>query len=395
MFYIIQGYMKKTLLLSLLLTISFMLSACGSPNDSPDDLADDLPKTHERTLFQCENCYAASELDGDWIPVWCDEFDGDTLDLSRWNYADATLPFDEVQYYSPNNIFIEDGKLIIEARKESFMDSEYTSGRINTKDKGDWLYGRIIVRAKMPPGIGTWAGIWMMTTDSVYGVWPNSGEIDIIEYVGFDQNRIHSTVHTGKYNWLKNTHTLYSMLLPSVEEVFVDYEMIWEPGSIKTFVNGEPLASFEYIPADNQNVEYHQAWPFDQKFYFILNLAIGGGWGGAQGIDDSIFPTRMEIDYVRFYQRDYPYLDRQIPKSIDTIYKGQVLKALIYWDVPEDDYFIDYYEIYIDDNLFGTSSVNSFFFAGLFPRTTYCLQVVAVDFAGNKSKPIDIEYSYG
>ncbi|MDD3191913.1 MAG: glycoside hydrolase family 16 protein [Bacilli bacterium] len=385
--------MKKIISLLILLLMGFMLAGCKLDENVPDD----TPKTYEKTLFPSSCCQAATDLGDGWVPVWCDEFEGETVDLTKWNLVDDVWRNnEELQYYSPDNIFVEDGKLVIEARKETLSDKEYTSGRMNTQYKGDWLYGRVIVRAKMPSGRGTWPGIWMMPTESVYGEWPNSGEIDIMEYVGFDQNMCHGTVHTSKYNWTKNTHTMYSMLWPSVEEVFVNYEMVWEPGLIKLFVDGELLGSFAYIAENEQTTIYHQAWPFDQPFYFILNLAIGGPWAASEGIDDDAFPTRLEVDYVRVYQRDYPYVDRQAPNPIETIIQSQSMyKYMVYWDVPEDDYEIEYYEIYIDGELHQTSTVNSCFIKGLSPRTNYLLEVVAVDFAGNKSLPTALDFSYG
>lgn len=396
--------MKKTIFLSLFIIFGFILSACSLstpepdiiPDETPDIIPDEIPdKVPEGTLFPCEDCHAEAEIGDDWIPIWCDEFDGDSVDVNKWNFEDQPSPWnEEVQYYSPNNIFTEDGKLIIEARKESLGGREYTSGRMHTQNKGDWLYGRVIVRAKMPTGRGSWPAIWMIPTDSVYGNWPLSGEIDIMEYVGYDQNKIHGNFHTSKYNWMKSNNIGTSVMVENVEERFIDYEMIWKPGSISLYVDGEFLVAYEYIASIEKNVPYHQAWPFDQKFYLVLNLALGG-WGGVQGIDDEAFPMRYEIDYVRVYQRDYPYIDSQAPAPIDTVIMGEsIFKSMIYWDVPDDDYGIEYYEIFINNNLHGTSTVNSFLVSGLFSRTKYCLSVVAVDFAGHKSEPVPIEFSY-
>jgi beta-glucanase (GH16 family) len=272
---------------------------------------------------------------------------------------------------------------------------EYTSGRLNTQLKGEWLYGRIVIRAKMPHGRGTLPGFWMMPAEETYGAWPKSGEIDIMEYVGYDPNKIYGSCHTEKYNHIKGNQPTDSLLWTMVEEVFVNYEMIWEPGSIQLFVDGEPLLSYSYVPEDNQSVPYNQAWPFDINFFFLICLSIGGNWGGVEGIDNDAFPTRLEVDYVRVYQRDYPYVDRQTPNQIETIIQSQgMYKYMVYWDVPEDDYAIEYYEIYIDGELHGTSPVNSYLVKGLSPRTNYLLEVVAVDFAGNKSLPTALDFSY-
>lgn len=353
----------------------------------------------ERTLIPCDDCHQDAEMGDDWIPIWCDEFDGELVDLDKWNMEDSYWPNGdtngELQYYSPNNIFVEDGKLIIEARKEVMSPRNFTSGRMNSKDKGDWLYGRAIVRAKMPLGAANWPGIWMLPTENIYGNWPHSGEIDIAEYFGWDTYKVHGYFHTSKYNWIKNNHIGGNLILSDTVEAFHNYEMIWEPGRINLFVDEEPLATYTYTASNEQNVNYSSPWPFDQKFHMVLNLAISE-FGGMTNIDEVSFPTRFEIDYVRYYQRDYPYIDVEVPKPIQTIYKGQsIYKSLIYWDIPEDDYEIEYYEIYINDVLHGTSPVNSFIIKGLFPKIIYRLQVVAVDFAGHKSEfQTPMEYSY-
>jgi beta-glucanase (GH16 family) len=171
--------------------------------------------------------------------------------------------------------------------------------------------------------------------------------------------------------------------------------MVWEPGSIKLYIDGVLLVSFAYNPAVNQDVLYHQAWPFDQEFHLILNLAIGGTWGGVQGIDDSAFPTRMEVDYVRVYQKDYPYIDYEAPAQVSNVFKAtNVIKNMIYWPVASDDAGIKHYEIYVDDRLHGTSRVNSFVITGLIPNVTFRVGVVAVDFSGKKSEPKVIDFLY-
>jgi beta-glucanase (GH16 family) len=379
------GIMKKYLILSMMITALFVLSACTPSNQN------------KPTIFPAVGCELATDLGDGWVPVWCDEFSGDTVDTTKWSVENTSWGGgnQEVQYYSPNNITVEDGKLIIEARKETFMGKEYTSGRMNSRYKGDWLYGRVVARAKMPTGRGTWSAIWMLPTWNEYGTWPRSGEIDIMEYVGYDKNKIHGTIHTDKFNHNKGTQLGSSMLYPGVEDTFINYEMIWEPGSIKLYVDGESLVSFAYNPAVNQDVLYHQAWPFDQEFHLILNLAIGGTWGGVQGIDDLVFPTRMEVDYVRVYQKDHRFIDYEAPSQVTNVFKANnIIKNMIYWPVASDDAGVQYYEIYVDDRLHGTSRVNSFVVTGLLPNVTFRIGVVAVDFSGKKSEPKVIDFLY-
>ena len=350
----------------------------------------------DKPNLECpDECYAASKVE-DWIPVWCDEFDTDEVDLTKWNVLNTSWGGGngELQYYHPNNVYIEDGSLVIEAKKEEYGGRQYTSGRLDTKYKGDWLYGRVVVRAKMPSGRGTWAAIWMLPTENKYGTWPRSGEIDIMEYVGYNKDYIHGTIHTEKYNHNKNTQIGKSLQYLNVETDYVDYIMEWEPGKIVLYADDLNLATFTYLPGINQDVPSYQAWPFDQKFHLILNLAIGGSWGGVRGVDENIFPTKMYIDYVRIYQKDYAYKDKAKPEAIKEIKSATGLKNMIYWHVPADDKAIEHYEIYVDQELVGTSRVNSFVLTKLKVDQTYKIEVVAVDFSGKKSKPSEYTLTY-
>jgi len=241
--------------------------------------------------------------DSDWMLVWSDEFDETDIDMTKWSYEVGTGNWGwgngEAQYYTDNsnNSFIEDGKLIIKAIRQSYSGSDYTSARMVTKNKGDWTYGRIEVRAKLPAGTGTWPAIWMMPTDSEYGGWPDSGEIDIMEHVGFDPGAIHATAHNDTYNWYDGIPPSGGTLnINDFDENFHTYTLEWTEGSLRWFVD-ETL----YYTYSN-NSQGWSTWPYDHDFFMILNIAIGGTWGGQQGIDDSIFPVQMEVEYVRVYQ---------------------------------------------------------------------------------------------
>ena len=253
--------------------------------------------------------YASCEISNGGEPgengilVWADEFNAPDIDMTKWSYDVGTGNWGwgngEEQYYTnnSNNSFIEDGKLIIKAIRQYYAGSDYTSARMVTKNKGDWTYGRIEVRAKLPAGIGTWPAIWLLPTDYVYGGWPDSGEIDIMEAVGHLPGIIHGTAHTDHYNWFDGTPPPGGSLTVSDNNTqFHDYIIEWTENSIKWYVDDTPY--FTYLN-NNQGWSY---WPFDQDFHLLLNIAIGGTWGGQQGIDDSIFPVQMEVDYVRVYQ---------------------------------------------------------------------------------------------
>ena len=204
----------------------------------------------------------------------------------------------ESQYYTDRteNIRVEDGKLIIKALKEDFYGSSYTSSRIKTKQS--WKYGRFEIRAKLPRGVGTWAAFWGLPTDWKYGNWPNSGEIDILEHVGFEEGHIVSSVHNiAHHGDLSNSDQTRYVVIENVVDYFNDYILEWNEKEIKTYINDKLIFSY---PKNNQPWE---RWPFDEKFHFIFNIAIGGNWGGMKGIDDSAFPAKMEIEYFRVYKK--------------------------------------------------------------------------------------------
>jgi len=245
----------------------------------------------------------ASCSDPDRTLVWSDEFDlPGKPDITKWNYdigSNNGWGNNELQYCtdSTTNVRVEDGLLIIEARKDSLKGFGYTSTRIISKQKGDWLYGRIEVKAKLPKGLGTWPAIWMLSTDWKYGGWPQSGEIDIMEHVGYDPGVIHGTIHTETYNHMKQTQKEGKITIADAESTFHVYAIDWSENKIDFFVDDTLYHTVTRDSKDTSN-----EWPFDQRFHLIMNIAVGGNWGGAKGIDDSIWPQRMEVDYVRVYQ---------------------------------------------------------------------------------------------
>jgi beta-glucanase (GH16 family) len=234
--------------------------------------------------------------------VWADEFDHEGLpDTTHWNYdvGGGGWGNGELQYYTDKraeNARVENGKLIIEARKESYEGSAYTSARLTSKLKGDWLNGSVEARAKLPGGKGAWAAIWMLPTDWVYGTWPSSGEIDIMEYVGYDTGMIYGTIHTEAYNHTLGTQKGGNTTLTDETDTFHVYKMTWTQDKIEFYVDDKKYYSF-----GNPHIDY-TTWPFDKRFHLIMNLAVGGSWGGSQGVDPTAFPTRMEVDYIRVYQ---------------------------------------------------------------------------------------------
>ncbi len=245
--------------------------------------------------------------DRQWRLVWSDEFDYTGLpDPKKWDYDVGGQGWGnkELQFYTARrkeNARVENGHLLIEARREQWNGCEYTSARLVSRGKGDWIYGRVEVRAKLPSGRGTWPAIWMLPTGRSYGGWPNSGEIDIMEHVGFDADVVHASVHTSAYNHKIHTQKTAELKVPTSRTRFNVYAIEWTPEEIRGFVNEQHYFTFRNERLTNPTADYRQ-WPFDKPFHLLLNLAVGGTWGGQQGVDTAIWPQRLEIDYVRVYQ---------------------------------------------------------------------------------------------
>jgi beta-glucanase (GH16 family) len=235
-------------------------------------------------------------------PIWQDDFDGSTtLDQSKWTYETGGTGWgnNESQFYTAgNNANVENGNLIITAKKELVSGKSYSSSRIVSRGKGDFLYGRFEIRAKLPRGRGTWPALWMLPTDNAFGPWPGSGEIDIMEHVGFDQNKIHSSIHCSAYNGSRGNQKSASKIVSGVSDEFHTYRVDWTPYAVRGYIDNDTEPYFEYT---NGNAGF-TSWPFNKRFYLLMNIAVGGNWGGAQGIDDNIFPQTMTIDYVRVYK---------------------------------------------------------------------------------------------
>jgi beta-glucanase (GH16 family) len=242
---------------------------------------------------------------GEYELVWSDEFNYSGLpDNKKWSYdTDGNASGwgnNEAQFYTSarlKNSEVKDGNLYINALKEDFEGKKYTSARLVTRSKGDWLYGKIEVRAKLPEGRGMWPAIWMLPTDWIYGGWPASGEIDIMENVGYDPYVILATAHTQAYNHVKGTQKSGKLTVTDCYTEFHNYILEWEANEYRAYIDDKLIFTFQ-----NEKTGF-QVWPFDKRFHLLLNVAVGGNWGGAKGIDDTIFPRSIVVDYVRVYQR--------------------------------------------------------------------------------------------
>lgn len=275
----------KQMIISLI-CISFL--SCGADEDPGPGKRPPIPEPEEK-VYSFET-----------TPAWADEFDYTGLpDPAKWGYdiGGGGWGNNELQYYTNRleNVSVADGLLTITARKEDFEDREYSSARVISKNKGDFLYGRFEIKAKLPTGLGTWPAIWMLPTDWEYGGWPASGEIDIMEHVGYDQDRVHITVHTEAFNHGIGTQVGKNKVVAGASTDFHLYRVDWTPADIKGYIDDALV--FEFKNSGNG----YKEWPFDKRFHLLLNIAVGGNWGGAQGVDPEVFPQSMEIDYVRVY----------------------------------------------------------------------------------------------
>jgi beta-glucanase (GH16 family) len=260
------------------------------------------------------NSCPTAEREG-WQLVWSDEFDYEGLpDPKKWTYEVGFVRNQEKQYYTQarkENARVEHGVLIIEGRKEHLPNAQYdpkakgnwqkdrenadyTSASITTEGKASWTYGRIEVRAKLPHGKGIWPAIWTLGTSRSKIGWPRCGEIDIMEFVGHQPDKVHGTVHYGPDGKHLSQGDKFTVDKPW--EDFHVYAIEWEADRIDFFFDDTKYFTFKTAAADSDGSN-----AFRQAHYLLLNLALGGSWGGQ--IDDSVLPQQFVIDYVRVYQR--------------------------------------------------------------------------------------------
>ncbi len=257
-------------------------------------------------FISCKENIASNPQDPDstnWTLVWSDEFEyTGSPDSTKWGYDIGGNGWgnNELQYYTSEllNARVENGKMIIEARRHQGSQPEYSSARVVSRTKGDWTYGKFEIRAKLPSGRGTWPAIWMLPTQWNYGNggWPDNGEIDIMEHVGFNPGVVHASTHCHTYNWPNNTQKTATINISDAQDTFHSYTLIWTPEKMEAYVD-----DVKYFTSENDGSGW-EGWPFNKNFHLILNIAVGGNWGGQQGIDTSIFPQKMEIEYVRVYK---------------------------------------------------------------------------------------------
>ena len=276
--------------------------------------------------------------------VWSDEFDGETLDQSKWSFQTGDgCAFNicgwgnqELQSYTTGNHQVSEGTLKITARRENAGSANYTSTRIRTKDKYEFIYGRVEARMKMPAGQGFWPAFWLLPTDEAYGGWPRSGEIDVMESLGQEISTVHGTIHFGNSPTFKSSATSsFTLSEGNFTDEFHVFAMEWDLNSFRWYVDG-----YLYATKTRSDLGAFR-WPFDQKFHFLLNLAVGGTWPGSPN-SSTPFPSTFEIDYIRVYdQTRQPHLSG--PQVVSYQAKGITYQidnlrsdATIRWTIPPD-----------------------------------------------------------
>ena len=252
------------------------------------------------------NCIETDKIPAGYTYYWNDEFNRDSLNDRYWNIEIRWPGFvnNESQSYTDSdaNIFLENGNLYIRALKDNPFDPNqpaYTSGRINTKEKVELQYGFWEIRAKLPRGVGTWPAIWMLNSYIDSLGWPNCGEIDIMEHVGYDPNHVFFSMHNANlYGDIHGTNQQGIYELDGIENDFHTYSVEWDSSFVRAYFDGNLFFNYPKPEIHDMN-----SWPYDNPFFLIINLAIGGEWGGQQGIDNSIFPATFTIDYVRIFKK--------------------------------------------------------------------------------------------
>lgn len=282
----------------------------------------DNPGVKHKDTFADHAGAKVSPLNKGYKLVWSDEFNyTGKPEPTKWTYDYGFIANQEKQYYTDSlkNARVENGHLIIEAHIEkaankdfgdpAFLNTwaeykakidtaQYTSARLKTEDLAEWKYGRIEARVKLPSGCGMWPAIWMLSETRKEVGWPECGEIDIMEHVGYDKDTIHGTIHTKAYNHMKGTQKGKTIFIENPYDEFHVFSVDWTPETMDFLLDG---VVYNHIINEQKTTA---EWPFDQKFYLIINVAVGGSWGGAKGIDDTVFPEQMVLDYVRVYQQE-------------------------------------------------------------------------------------------
>ncbi|MDX2176411.1 MAG: family 16 glycosylhydrolase [Candidatus Sumerlaeia bacterium] len=326
----------------------------------------------------------------DWRLIWQDEFTGPEIDRASWThqvFPGVDSGNNEFQHYTdrPENSFIEDGKLVIRAQRESYRDHEFTSARLTTAKKFSFTYGRVEARLRLPSTKGAWPALWMMPEDAEYGGWPLSGEIDIVEAVN-KADKVHGTIHFGNpghvYQGASFQKPLEGGGVVDFSEDFHTFAIEWDPGEIRWYVDGEHFGTQAKWATPGKPFPA----PFDRDFHLIANLAVGGNWPGPPD-GTSVFPQRFEIDWIRVYQSGNkgPELAVLSPASSETPLPAGSIKVSVAATDPDGS--VAYVELLDGGDVLARSTVPPFDLeTGPLPDGCYGLTMVAVDDGGMRAR---------
>lgn len=348
----------------------------------PDSLEANIPA-------ECEGV----EILSGWVPTWCEEFNyTGAVDETKWRHQTGGGGFgnNELQYYTSraDNAYVDGEKLIITALREDYGSEDYTSAKIWTQGIANWKYGKFEMRAKLPGVAGTWPAFWMMPKLDIYGGWPASGEIDIMEHTAFyNINNVVGSLHTAAYNHKIGTQISFGRETAGLTTDFHVYSVTWNEYSFSWWVDNYKYGShvFDAAATAGGAMNISDAWPFDQEFYLILNLAIGGAMGGT--VDPNFTSDTYEIDYVRVYQRDYLANDAGTPRAATALTVANAIdtSAYVYWTKAIDDQQVRRYNVYVDGSYLKSVSLNVVKLTGLVAGAPVLVEIEAEDYAGNLS----------
>ena len=322
--------------------------------------------------------------------VYSDEFEGGDgdIDHNRWTREvhEAGWTNEEAQSYTDriDNSYLEDGKLVIKAMKESYGNGQYTSARLISKES--FLYGKFDIVAKLPTGEGTWPAIWMMPSDNLYGEWPKSGEIDIMENVGKEPEWIHGSLHSEKYNFRNGNQVTKKVSIPTNYSEYHTYSVIWTPEYIEFLVDEVPYLKHSYDEVAEPS--RWEAYPYDKHYNILLNLAIGGNWGGE--IDDSIIPAYFYIDSIKVYDLNFNKFDKTVPSKVKGL-KFDGSENVLSWDYCYDNVSVKEYQVSLNngENLITQNNYLVLNNIDLIGATS--ASIVATDYSNNQSDSSKIQ----
>jgi beta-glucanase (GH16 family) len=287
---------EKILFAGLCLAVFSLSLAAQNQAEATAEATVELTVEAQTDIYMPE---AVEDIPEGWALVWNDEFSGTEIDRHKWGFQTGGTGFgnNEEQYYSnrPENAYLEADNLVIEAREERYMGLHYSSAKMQTLVLGEWQYGRIDIRARLPYGQGIWPAFWMLPARTI----PSTGEIDIMEALGHEAQTVYGTLHYGAIDDPQHVGSSYTLEEGTFADDYHIFSIVWEAESIRWFIDGiQYQEQTEFYTGDADSPS-----SFDHKYYLIINLAVGGTWPGRPD-ETTVFPQRLMVDYVRVYQTE-------------------------------------------------------------------------------------------